>query len=184
MNRHHMGRERGFGGRGGPGGGKFGGRGGFGTARSERMLDKSELQVLLLSLIKDSATHGYELIRAVKSISEGCYAPSPGMVYPALNAMADAGLLVSKAEDGGRKSFAITEAGKSRLAEDDDALAAIIERLKDLAGSQTQIRAPIARALANLDLVVGNVPADATEDQVDQIVTLIDGMARQIERIA
>lgn len=184
MNRHHLGRGRGFGGRGGLTGGKFGGRGGLGMTRSDRVLDKSELQLLLLSLISDNATHGYELIRAIKSISEGCYAPSPGMVYPALNAMAEASLLVSKSEDAGRKSFAITETGKSRLAEEAGAVAAILERLKGLPGSQAQIRAPIARALANLDLVVGNIPADTTEDQVDQIVTLIDGVARQIERIA
>lgn len=189
MNRHHMGRGRGMGGRGGLGGegyrGKFGGRGrgSSGMARSERVLDKAELQALLLSLIKDSTTHGYELIRAIKSLSEGCYAPSPGMVYPALNAMTDAGLLAAKAEEAGRKSFAITEAGKSLLAEQNDAVAAITERLRGLSASQSQVRAPIARALANLDLVVGNIPSDATDDQVDQIITLIDGVARQIERV-
>lgn len=184
MRSFEFGNGRRGGGRGGRSGGRYGRGGNFGAPRSERMLDKAEMQVLLLSLLDGSPKHGYEMIRAIKSLTEGHYAPSPGMVYPALNALADTGLATAKDEEQGRKSFTITAAGQSRLSEEADAVTTITERLKTLPASQTRTRAPIARALANLDLVLANLPADAGDEQIDQIVTLIDGAARQIERIA
>lgn len=159
-------------------------RGRPGLARADRVLDRTDLQTLLLDLLKDVPQHGYELIRKIKSLSEGCYAPSPGMVYPTLGAMAEEGLVKAASEDEGRKSFVLTDIGQARAMASKRAAAAILLRLKALSDRQAQVHGPIARALANLDLVLGNLPVAASKEQVDQVVTLIDGVARQIERIS
>src|SRR5579871_6237691 len=76
---HHFG--EGF----GPGGG---GRGGFGPGRK---LSSADLQLLLLALLAEKPSHGYELIKALEERTTGYYSPSPGMVYPALTYLEEIG---------------------------------------------------------------------------------------------
>lgn len=64
---------RGFG-FGGPGGGP----------RSPRLFGQGDLRLLLLALIADKPSHGYDLIRTIEARFNGSYAPSAGTVYPTL----------------------------------------------------------------------------------------------------
>lgn len=89
-----------------------------------RKLSAEGMQLLILSLIADQPRHGYEIIRAVEELSQGLYVPSPGVVYPALSYLEDAGLAEVQAE-GSRKSYSPTEAGRTRLAEAAEAVAAL-----------------------------------------------------------
>ena len=77
---HHFGEGFGPGGRGGPGG--------FGPGRK---LGSADLQLLLLALLAEKPSHGYELIKALEERSSGYYSPSPGMVYPALTYLEELG---------------------------------------------------------------------------------------------
>ena len=82
---YHCGRHqggRGFGpfGKGFVDGGGMGGRA-FGMGRKLASVD---LQLLILSLLSEKPSHGYEIIKALDARSKGFYVPSPGMVYPAL----------------------------------------------------------------------------------------------------
>lgn len=101
----------GFGG--GPGG--FGGFGGDddGLPRG-RQFSADDLQLLLLALLADQPSHGYELIKALDTRSGGFYAPSPGMVYPALTYLEEVGFVTVQAE-GNRKRYALAEPGRAHL---------------------------------------------------------------------
>jgi DNA-binding PadR family transcriptional regulator len=126
MHRHHhhhhishfFGRHgggRGFGGRFGgwfAEGGELGGRG-FGMGRK---LASSDLQLLILGLLADKPRHGYEIIKALDELSKGFYAPSPGMVYPALTYLEELGHATVETE-GTRKRYHITEGGRQYLEE-------------------------------------------------------------------
>src|SRR6185312_7843146 len=59
--------------------------------------------------------HGYELIKALEERSGGFYSPSPGMVYPALTYLEEAGLAVVFESDGAKKLYRITPDGEARL---------------------------------------------------------------------
>ena len=85
-----------------------GGEGGRGGGR-RRMFDSGELRLVLLKLIGDQPRHGYDLIRAIESLSGGAYAPSPGVIYPTLTLLADMGHIDETKGEGARKLFAITE---------------------------------------------------------------------------
>ena len=92
-----------------------GGHGG-GSPRGRRFAGE-ELQLLLLSLLAAKPGHGYELIKALETRSDGFYQPSPGVVYPALTFLEERGDVLGEAE-GNRKSYRLTPAGEERLAAD------------------------------------------------------------------
>ena len=73
------------------------------------------LRLYLLSLLEEAPRHGYELIQALEERFGGTYAPSPGTIYPRL-AKLEAEGLVTKAADGRKSVYAITDAGKAELA--------------------------------------------------------------------
>src|SRR5689334_11809257 len=71
----------------GPGG--PGGMGGF--FRAGKMLADGDLRLIALALISEAPRHGYEIIKALEQRSSGIYSPSPGVVYPALTFLEEAG---------------------------------------------------------------------------------------------
>lgn len=166
-------------------------RGGFAErsegVRAPRVLSGDELRLLLLSLIDETERHGYELIRRIKSLSRGHYAPSSGMVYPALGELAEAGLAVQSEGEGGRKLFIASAAGVAESKAREREITAIRERLEQLQGAQADEPAPVRRARANLDMALANALASAATrdglDDIDAIVELLDATTRQIERL-
>ncbi|MFF5023189.1 PadR family transcriptional regulator [Streptomyces collinus] len=107
---------------GGPGGPGFGpgpwgprGRGGpRGRAR------RGDVRASILALLRDRPMHGYEMIQEIAERSGGAWKPSPGSVYPTLQLLEDEGLIASESE-GGKKLFALTEAGRAAAEEGPEA---------------------------------------------------------------
>ncbi|MCQ8278093.1 PadR family transcriptional regulator [Acetobacteraceae bacterium KSS8] len=102
---------------GGPGGGRHGGRGFWGGGDGMpggRRFTSADLQLLLLALLEERPAHGYELIRSLEERSGGFYAPSPGMVYPALTFLDEIGH-AAVSQDGNRKLYTLTEEGRAHL---------------------------------------------------------------------
>src|SRR5579871_1083866 len=85
--------------------------------RRERVLDHGELRLIVLDLIAAAPRHGYDLIRAIEEASGGGYAPSPGVIYPTLTLLEEIGHAAIGENDGARKIYAATEAGRAFLAE-------------------------------------------------------------------
>ena len=66
----------------------------------KRMFEGGELRLVLLKLIADQPRHGYELIKAIEEMTDGEYAPSPGVVYPTLTMLEDMGLIAEEQVQG------------------------------------------------------------------------------------
>ena len=99
--------------------GFFGGwhRPGFGHGpRRGRMFEKGDLKYVILDLLKDEPSHGYEVIRKLEERSRGFYSPSPGSVYPTLQLLEDMEY-VSATQRDGKKVYAITDEGRKFLDE-------------------------------------------------------------------
>src|SRR5690348_7663294 len=112
-----MGGRRGWGGWGGPGPGGRGDWGGFGDSfKIGRMLASGDLRLIALYLIEQQPRHGYDLIKAIEEKTGGIYVPSPGVIYPALTFLEEAGYVTSTAE-GNKRLYTITEEGKTHLAD-------------------------------------------------------------------
>ena len=159
---------------------------GRGGGRSRRMFDGGELRLVLLKLIGDQPLHGYELIKAIEALTNGAYAPSPGVVYPTLTLLDEMGLIEQQQSEGAKKRYAITDAGRQHLAEHADAVAALIARLQALGDHRARAdRAPIRRAMRNLRTVLQNrlEAGDLSEEAGHDVAELIDEVVRKIERL-
>src|ERR1700751_4764626 len=113
-------------------GGPFGWRGGHGLGGGRmigagRMLAQGDLRLLALALIAEQPRHGYEIIKVLEDKTEGWYAPSPGVVYPTLTYLEEAGY-VSAAAEGAKKLYSITTEGKAHLKQNRDFVDAVMER--------------------------------------------------------
>ncbi|MFC3214718.1 PadR family transcriptional regulator [Novosphingobium panipatense] len=171
----------------GPDGGGFGGGGARGGARRKRLFDQAELQLLMLALIVEAPRHGYELIREVEALSGGEYAPSPGVVYPALIFMEETGLIAPAADEASRsKAFAATERGIARVREQEDSIAELKGRLSALLEQRDRIDpAPVRRAFHALKTAVfDRLSQEGTDrDFILKVADVIDDATRTIERI-
>jgi len=88
----------------------------FGRGGPGRRVDRGDVKLLILSVLRDGPKHGYEIMRAIEQRSEGTYTPSPGVVYPTLQMLEDLGHVQARA-GGERKVYELTEAGRAYLEE-------------------------------------------------------------------
>ena len=89
------------------------------------MFGAGDLRFVVLQLISDKPSHGYEIIKSIEERLGGTYAPSPGIVYPMLTMLEEMGW-ASSVTEGTRKLYSITDEGSKALAEiqEDGTLAA------------------------------------------------------------
>jgi len=127
--RHRRGRFGGY----GFGGGRHGGFGGMGAddMRAGRMLAQGDLRLIALALIAEAPRHGYEIIKLVEEKTADWYSPSPGIVYPTLTYLEEAGYVTASTE-GSKKLYAITEEGRAYLEANRDVVDAVLDRLAAL----------------------------------------------------
>jgi DNA-binding PadR family transcriptional regulator len=97
--------------------------------RAGRMLAQGDLRLIALALIAEQPRHGYEIIKVLEDQTEGWYSPSPGIVYPTLTYLEEAGYVVAQA-DGAKKLYTITDAGRTHLQANRDFVDAVLARLK------------------------------------------------------
>src|SRR5438876_6047831 len=121
--RHGRGRWRGGHGR----GGKHG-MGGDDFMRAGRMLAQGDLRLIALALIAEQPRHGYEIIKVLEEKTAGWYSPSPGIVYPTLTYLEEAGYVTAAAE-GAKKLYTITDEGRAYIDANRDFVEAVLERL-------------------------------------------------------
>jgi DNA-binding PadR family transcriptional regulator len=129
-------------------GGGFGGRHGMGAGdmmRAGRMLATGDLRLIALALIAEQPRHGYEIIKLLEDKTAGWYSPSPGIVYPTLTFLEEAGYVTAQAE-GAKKLYTITDEGQAHLAENRDFVDAVLERMSAVGDKAKRIREHFARS--------------------------------------
>ena len=180
--REHRGRGP-FGGGFGHGGEHWGGRG-RGGPRIGRLLEHGDLRFVILALLKDKPSHGYELIRALEERTGGAYRPSPGAIYPTLSLLEDEGFARPTGEQGGRKAYEITEAGIEALERNKAGVDAVFARLDEAAESSPRSSPRVARAMQNLAMALRmSLQGErADEAKIDAIVAAIDEAAARVEK--
>ncbi|MCD5976958.1 PadR family transcriptional regulator [Pseudomonas quasicaspiana] len=96
--------------------------------RGPRVFAPGDLKLLLLALIAEQPCHGYDLIRQIEGMFDGAYSPSPGVIYPTLTFLEESELIEGDAQ-GGKKHYAVTDAGHASLAEQKVALDGVRMRI-------------------------------------------------------
>ncbi len=158
---------------------------GFGGGR-ERFFDAGQLRLVMLQLIADKPSYGYEIMKAIEERLAGGYSPSPGVVYPTLTLLEEEGLAVVTATEGNKKLYEATEQGKEYLKAHRVEVKAIFGRIEEAGHHFGRGRSPqIERAVMNLRYALrmrlerGNL----TPEQVSKIAEAVDAAARAIDAV-
>jgi DNA-binding PadR family transcriptional regulator len=181
-------REHGFGRhRGGHGpferGGWRGGREEFGRGGGGRFFGPGDLRALLLWLIGEKPRHGYELIKAVEQLVGGAYSPSPGSVYPILSLLEDMGQIEAAASEGGKKLFAITEAGRKALKDDAAAIEGMLSRMRIMARTMGGMRPPeqVMQSMQTLRTALALHQHGWSEDEAKRVSDILNRAIAEIQ---
>jgi DNA-binding PadR family transcriptional regulator len=172
--------------------GRFGGRHGGPDGmdddmmRARRMLVQGDLRLLALALIAQAPRHGYEIIKLVEEKTADWYSPSPGIVYPTLTYLEEAGY-VTAATEGSKKLYTITDEGRAFLDANGDVIKVVLERLERIGEKVSRWR----RKTRGEDENRGELPplVQATLDHLREAVAKrleagADSEARLVEIIA
>jgi DNA-binding PadR family transcriptional regulator len=161
-------------------------RGRGGPRRPGRMFEQGDLKLVILRLLDEKPRHGYDIIKALEERAGGMYAPSPGTVYPTLTLLEDMGYARAREEEGGRKIYDITDAGRAYLAENRGAVDDLFERLSDLgAGSFAAAKGEFVVGIGSVARAAfqAAMRADGDRDKLRQVREVMDRAARDIDAL-
>jgi DNA-binding PadR family transcriptional regulator len=99
--------------------------------RARRMLAQGDLRLVALSFIAEAPRHGYEIIKLVEEKTADWYSPSPGIVYPTLTYLEEAGYVTASTE-GSKKLYTITDEGRAYLDANRELVNVVLDRLTAL----------------------------------------------------
>ncbi|THT99978.1 helix-turn-helix transcriptional regulator [Lampropedia puyangensis] len=158
------------------------------SGRSPSVFGRGGLQLVLLQLISEQASHGYELIKAIEERLQGRYSPSPGVVYPRLAMLEDMGyILAQKPDTQGRRRYSITPAGRDFLQKQKSQVDVLMARMEggvDGAGLRGGRPAPVARAIENLKMAMRlRLTQPLSQEQALAFAAILDEAASRIERL-
>ena len=149
-----------------------------------RQFDGGELRLVLLALLADAPRHGYDLIREIEERTGGAYAPSPGVVYPTLTLLEETALIDEIKEEGARRRFAISEAGRLHLEERREEADRLLARLAELGERRARgDKAPIRRAMTSLHMALREALSADDMARAHDIAAILDDATQKIERL-
>ena len=90
-------------------------------------------------MIAEQPRHGYELIKLIEDKTRGAYSPSPGVVYPTLPFLEEAGYVTAESE-GAKKRYTITDEGRAYLEENRDIADMVLARLAAIGEKLSRMR--------------------------------------------
>ena len=168
-----------FGGGGGP---PWARMGGFGGGPRMRMFAQGDLRLLLLALIADHPSHGYDLMRTIEARFGGSYSPSPGTIYPTLTFLEEQGLITAQPKEGGKKSYEATPAGQDFLKENSAQVEALMARIDVMARGSGHAPMPesIMHTIHTLRTAVMSRFGKWDGDEETRVRRILDQAARDI----
>jgi DNA-binding PadR family transcriptional regulator len=181
--------ERGFEGRGRHSGFGGGRRGRFerGFGGRERLFDAGDLKLVILKLLAEEPSYGYQLMKKMEQRLSGGYTPSPGVIYPTLTLLEEEGLASVWTSADNKKVYTVTDAGLEYLKTNQERVDELFSRLDEAGKGFERGRSPeIMKAFMNLRAaVVARVSRgeSATAEQIGKIAEAINAAAKAIDAL-
>lgn len=141
-----------------------------------RFFRHGELPLVVLALLAQRPMHAYELMAELSRLFGPAYRPSPGTVYPAVDALASEGLLMGDVRQG-RTVYRTTEDGDRALAARADVLAEVELRTGARLGRGDSLEKVLARFAARLAPLLGHVDPVAAEAVLERAADEIEGLS-------
>jgi DNA-binding PadR family transcriptional regulator len=162
------------------------GRHGIGRSELRRFFAHGDLRLVILYLIAEKPSHGYEIIKAIEDRVGGAYSPSPGVVYPTLTLLEELGHVKVTATESGKKLHEITADGRAYLDAHSPTVDGLLTRMAEASRTYGGGATPqIVRAMENLKLSMRLRLARGplNEEQVKAMAAALDAAATTVERI-
>jgi DNA-binding PadR family transcriptional regulator len=104
---------------------------GFGPAgdprrRARSRAGRGDVRAAIISLLSEEQRNGYQIIQEINERTHGLWRVSSGSVYPAISQLEDEGL-IEPTDGGGRRLFALTQAGREYAGERAEQLARLFD---------------------------------------------------------
>lgn len=147
--------------------------------RDGRRVRRGWVRAALLALLSERPMHGYEMISELAGRTGAAWRPSPGSVYPTLQALEGEGLVTVR-PDGGKRWYTLTDAGR-RAADLSDSpapweeLGAVPEETPD----DLQLREATGQLIGALDHVL----LTGALEQKARVIEVLDQARRTVFRI-
>jgi DNA-binding PadR family transcriptional regulator len=149
------------------------------------MFDAGDVKLVILKLLAEQPSYGYQLIKRMEERLAGGYTPSAGVIYPTLTMLEEEGLATAVAEEN-KKVYSVTAEGTVYLEEHKERVAELFARLEEAGRGFERGRSPeIMKAFMNLrGAVMARVArGKATPEQVGKIAEAIDAAAKAIDEL-
>ena len=173
------GRHGGFGGRSERGFGRE-----FGHGR-ERLFDAGDIKLVVLKLLSEQPSYGYQLMKTMEDRLGGGYTPSAGVVYPTLTMLEEEGLAAAAQSDG-KKVYSATPEGLKYLEANAARVNQLFERLDETGRGYRRGRSPeLMKAFMDLrGAVMSKVwRGKATPEQIKKVAEAIHAAAKTIDEL-
>jgi DNA-binding PadR family transcriptional regulator len=144
-----------------------------GVVTKRGLFRHGELHLVVLALLEREPMHGYQLMGELARLFAPDYRPSPGSVYPCVEALAESGLIAS-ADGGARRIYRLTPVGSEALSRRLHELVVIESRTGVRIGGSGDVDAA-------LDRFTARVRAAAPFAPLDTILEILDDTATRIE---
>ena len=149
------------------------------------MFDAGDIKLVILKLLSEQPSYGYQLIKTMEERLAGGYTPSAGVIYPTLTMLEEEGLATSSTESN-KKVYSLTPQGIEFLEANKERVAELFERLEEIGRGFERGRSPdIMKAFMNLrGAVMARVSrGTVTPEQIRKITEAINAAAKAIDEL-
>jgi DNA-binding PadR family transcriptional regulator len=140
---------------------------------------------VIVKLLSEQPSYGYQLIKKMESRLAGGYTPSAGVIYPTLTLLEEEGLASVSTSEDNKKVYSVTAAGMEYLVANQERIDELLARLEEAGKGFERGRSPeIIRAFTNLrGAVMARVSRDVTPEQIRKITEAINAAAKAIDEL-
>jgi len=149
---------------------------GAGRGRGRGRAGRGDIRAVILSVLAEGASNGYNVIKTITERSGGVWRPSPGSVYPTLQQLVDEELIEAVGA-GRRTEYQLTDAGRTYVKEHADELTRAWE---SSAPKRSEQELAFQQSVGKLMGVVGQFHHAASDAQRAAAVEKLDEARRAL----
>jgi DNA-binding PadR family transcriptional regulator len=141
---------------------------------------------VILKLLSEEPSYGYQLMKTMEERLAGGYTPSAGIIYPTLTMLEEEGLISAATSEGNKKVYSVTGQGQEFLEGHKERIGRLFMRLEEAGEEFRRGRSPeLMKAFMNLRGAVGArlIRNNATPEQIQKLAGIIDRAAKEIDEL-
>jgi DNA-binding PadR family transcriptional regulator len=136
---------------------------------------RGDVRAAIIALLAEEPMHGYQIITEITERSGGIWRPSPGSVYPTLQALEDQGVVTADQAEG-RRVFSLTDTGRTEAEAAGDGPAPWEDAARDADRSLVDLRG----LMVEVGAAIMQVGRSGSESQVKAVGEILADTRRRI----